>query len=65
MMSATARAKPAAPAYKTGDKVSHPIFGDGVVISTMPIKDDYEVVVSFKTVGLKKLLLSFAKLTWI
>jgi DNA helicase-2/ATP-dependent DNA helicase PcrA len=55
--------RPVAPLFKTGDQVSHPIFGDGVVISTMPVKNDHEIVVSFKTVGLKKLLLSFAKLT--
>ncbi len=55
--------KPSAPPLKTGDKVSHPVFGDGVVISTLPVKSDYEIVVSFKTEGLKKLLLSFARLT--
>ena len=51
------------PLFKTGDRVSHPVFNDGVVISTMPVKDDHEIVVSFETVGLKKLLLSFARLT--
>ncbi|MEN8615082.1 UvrD-helicase domain-containing protein [Dehalogenimonas sp. THU2] len=51
------------PPFKTGDKVSHPVFGYGVVISTLPVKSDHEIVVSFKTDGLKKLLLSFAKLT--
>ncbi len=50
------------PAFKTGDQVKHGIFGDGVVISTLPVKDDTEIVVAFKTVGLKKLLLSFARL---
>ena len=54
--------RPGAPAFKTGEQVRHPIFGDGVVISTMPVKDDHEIVVSFKDKGLKKLLLSFAKL---
>ncbi|WP_425479785.1 ATP-dependent helicase [Dehalogenimonas alkenigignens] len=57
-----AHVKPSAPAYKTGDQVRHPVFGDGVVISTLPVKDDHEIVVSFKDKGLKKLLLSFAKL---
>ncbi|PPD58497.1 ATP-dependent helicase [Dehalogenimonas etheniformans] len=50
------------PAFKTGDQVKHAVFGDGVVISTLPVKDDTEVVVAFKTAGLKKLLLSFARL---
>ena len=50
------------PAFKTGDQVKHAVFGDGVVISTLPVKDDTEIVVAFKTVGLKKLLLSFARL---
>ncbi len=54
--------KPSAPAYKTGDQVRHPVFGDGVVISTLPVKTDHEIVVAFKDSGLKKLLLSFAKL---
>ncbi|ADJ26202.1 UvrD/REP helicase [Dehalogenimonas lykanthroporepellens BL-DC-9] len=54
--------KPAVAPYKTGDKVAHPIFGDGVVISSMPVRNDFEIVVSFKDVGLKKLLLGFAKL---
>ncbi|MGI2335571.1 MAG: ATP-dependent helicase [Dehalogenimonas sp.] len=55
--------RPGPPLFKTGDQVTHPIFGDGVVISTMPVKNDHEIVISFKTVGLKKLLLSFAKLS--
>lgn len=50
------------PGFKTGDRVSHPVFNDGVVISTMPVKDDHEIVVSFETVGLKKLLFSMARL---
>jgi len=47
---------------KAGDHVHHPIFGEGVVVSCQPVKDDSEVVVVFDGVGLKKLLLSFAKL---
>jgi DNA helicase II / ATP-dependent DNA helicase PcrA len=50
------------PAFKTGDQVKHAVFGDGVVISTLPVKEDTEIVVAFKTAGLKKLLLSFARL---
>jgi DNA helicase-2/ATP-dependent DNA helicase PcrA len=50
------------PAFKTGDQVKHSVFGDGVVISTLPVKGDTEIVVAFETAGLKKLLLSFARL---
>jgi DNA helicase-2/ATP-dependent DNA helicase PcrA len=48
---------------KAGDHVHHAQFGDGVVVSCQPVKDDKEVVVAFTSgVGVKKLLLSFAKL---
>jgi len=48
---------------KAGDHVHHAQFGDGVVVSCQPVKDDKEVVVAFSSgVGVKKLLLSFAKL---
>ena len=47
---------------KDGDHVRHAQFGDGVVVSCQPAKDDKEVVVVFNGVGIKKLLLSFAKL---
>jgi len=47
---------------KAGDHVRHATFGEGVVVSSQPVKDDAEVVVVFDGVGIKKLLLSFAKL---
>jgi len=47
---------------KAGDHVHHAQFGDGVVVSCQPVKDDAEVVVAFDGAGIKKLLLSFAKL---
>jgi DNA helicase-2/ATP-dependent DNA helicase PcrA len=51
------------PQFKAGDHVHHAQFGDGVVVSCQPVKDDREVVVAFTSgVGVKKLLLSFAKL---
>jgi len=46
---------------KAGDHVHHLQFGDGVVVSCQPVKDDYEVVVAFRG-AVKKLLLSLAKL---
>jgi DNA helicase-2/ATP-dependent DNA helicase PcrA len=48
---------------KPGDRVHHAQFGDGVVVSCRPAKDDTEVMVAFKSgVGVKRLLLSFANL---
>jgi DNA helicase-2/ATP-dependent DNA helicase PcrA len=47
---------------KAGDHVRHAQFGDGVVVNCQPIKDDSEVVIAFTGSGVKKLLLSFAKL---
>jgi DNA helicase-2/ATP-dependent DNA helicase PcrA len=51
------------PKLKAGDHVRHAQFGDGVVVSCQPAEGDTEVVVAFKSgVGVKKLLLSLAKL---
>jgi DNA helicase-2/ATP-dependent DNA helicase PcrA len=52
----------ALPDLSPGDHVHHAQFGDGVVVSLRPVKDDAEVVVAFDGAGIKKLLLSFAKL---
>jgi DNA helicase-2/ATP-dependent DNA helicase PcrA len=52
-----------APEFKAGDHVRHAQFGEGVVVSCQPVKDDIEVVIAFsRGVGVKKLLLSFARL---
>ena len=50
------------PELRAGDHVHHAQFGDGVVVSCQPVKDDEEVVVAFRGAGVRKLLLSFAKL---
>jgi len=50
------------PELKAGDQVRHNQFGQGVVVSCQSVKDDSEVVVAFPGVGVKKLLLSFARL---
>jgi len=50
-------------AFKSGDHVRHTVFGDGIVVNCLPIKDDQEVTVAFKgEAGVKKLLLSLAPL---
>ncbi len=54
--------RPPAPEVKAGDHVRHASFGEGVVVSCQPVKDDAEVVVVFDGAGLKKLLLSYARL---
>jgi DNA helicase-2/ATP-dependent DNA helicase PcrA len=51
-----------APELKAGDRVRHSQFGRGVVVSCQPVRDDSEVVVAFRGMGVKKLLLSFARL---
>lgn len=50
------------PNLKVGDHVRHRIFGDGLVMSCSPNNNDQEVTVSFKEVGIKRLLLSLAPL---
>jgi DNA helicase II / ATP-dependent DNA helicase PcrA len=50
------------PDLKSGDRVHHIQFGEGVVVSCNPKGNDSEVVVAFNGVGVKKLLLSFARL---
>ena len=46
---------------RAGDHVHHARFGEGVVVSFQTVPDDAEVVIAFNQ-GIKKLLLSFAKL---
>jgi len=55
-------AKAVRPELSAGDHVQHAQFGDGIVVSVQPAKDDAEVVVAFDGAGIKKLLLSFAGL---
>ncbi|MFC1983869.1 ATP-dependent helicase [Chloroflexota bacterium] len=50
------------PELRAGDRVHHIQFGDGMVVSCQAVKDDSEVVIAFDGMGVKKLLLSFAKL---
>tara|TARA_B100000315_G_scaffold258125_1_gene309167 strand:+ start:1112 stop:3328 length:2217 start_codon:yes stop_codon:yes gene_type:complete len=50
------------PELSPGNRVRHNQFGEGLVISCQSVTDDNEVLVAFRRVGLKKLLLSFARL---
>ena len=53
---------PVAPPLRDGDRVRHPQFGEGLVMSCSPSGQDHEVTVAFKEGGVKRLLYSFARL---
>jgi DNA helicase-2/ATP-dependent DNA helicase PcrA len=50
------------PEFRPGDHVRHEAFGEGVVVSYQPTRTDAEVVVAFDGTGVKKFLVSFAKI---
>ena len=50
------------PEFKAGDHVKHDQFGEGVVVNYHKTKNDAEVVVAFDGAGVKRFLLSFAKI---
>ncbi len=54
---------PAKTEYSAGDKVSHPTFGDGTVVSSKLVGADEELQVAFEGAGVKRLLAAYAKLT--
>ncbi|RTR28652.1 ATP-dependent helicase [Deinococcus radiophilus] len=49
-------------AYRGGEKVLHPKFGEGQVLAVAGMGDKQEVTVHFPAVGAKKLLVKFANL---
>lgn len=53
---------PSLPHIRAGDRVRHAKFGEGVVVSCQPSRDDQEVTVAFAEAGVRKLLLSLAPL---
>jgi len=51
------------PVFKTGDKVSHATFGEGLVVSYVGRGQDSEVTVAFSGgAGVKRLMVSYAPL---
>jgi DNA helicase-2/ATP-dependent DNA helicase PcrA len=50
------------PIFKAGDHIKHEQFGEGVVINYHKVKNDAEVVVAFEGAGVKRFLMSFAKI---
>jgi DNA helicase II / ATP-dependent DNA helicase PcrA len=47
---------------KAGDHVKHAQFGEGIVINYHKVKNDAEAVVAFEGAGVKRFLMSFAKI---
>ncbi len=52
----------AGPKYKMGQRVKHPSFGEGMVVSSRGLGDNEEVTVAFEAQGVKRLLASAANL---
>ena len=48
--------------YHLNDKVSHPIFGDGIIVAVTPISGDSMLDINFDKVGNKRLLANYANL---
>ncbi len=48
--------------YTAGEKVSHSIFGEGVIVSVKPMANDSMLEIAFDKVGTKKLMANYAKL---
>jgi DNA helicase II / ATP-dependent DNA helicase PcrA len=57
-----AAVRPAAATFRTGQKVFHAKFGDGIVIESKVTGHDEEVTVAFGGLGIKKLAASIARL---
>jgi DNA helicase-2/ATP-dependent DNA helicase PcrA len=55
--------RPAAAKWNAGDRVAHPKFGSGTVVSTQANGGDVEIVVAFEGAGVRRLLQSFAPLS--
>ena len=52
----------AAQEIAVGDRVSHAVFGEGVVLSVRPVAADTLLEIAFDKVGTKKLMATYAKL---
>jgi DNA helicase-2/ATP-dependent DNA helicase PcrA len=53
----------AACAYSVGQRVSHPKFGNGKIVTIEALATDHKLVVEFDAFGSKTLLTKLAKLT--
>ncbi len=50
-------------AFKTGQRVYHPKFGEGIVVECKSSGTDQEISIAFREAGMKRLLASYANLT--
>ena len=48
--------------YSVGQRVEHKTFGQGMIVSTVPMGNDTMLEIAFDSVGTKKLMSNFAKL---
>ena len=48
--------------FTVGDKVSHKVFGTGMIVKTTPMGNDTMLEISFDAVGTKKVMANFAKI---
>lgn len=53
----------AEPEFHAGDKVTHPTFGNGTIVTSKMSGNDEELQVAFEGAGVKRLLAAYAKLT--
>ena len=49
--------------YSEGERVKHKVFGEGTIVSVKKMSNDAMLEVNFDTVGTKKIMANFAKLT--
>jgi DNA helicase-2/ATP-dependent DNA helicase PcrA len=55
-------AAPSTTRFRAGQKVRHPVFGEGIVVSSAARAADEEVTVAFPDKGVKRLMAAFAQL---
>ncbi|MBP5245076.1 MAG: UvrD-helicase domain-containing protein [Clostridia bacterium] len=55
--------KPDSPTFKVGDRVTHPVFKEGTVLSVRPMSGDVLYEVAFDSVGTKKIMGNYAKMS--
>ena len=48
--------------FQPGDGVRHKVFGDGIVLSAVPMGNDRLLEIAFDKVGTKKIMENFARL---
>ncbi len=53
----------AAVTYSVGQQVVHKTFGKGMILSAVPVGGDTMLEIAFETVGTKKIMANYAKLT--